>query len=59
MPLKSKAQHGRLKQLVKENKLSQAELDKWEKETPNIKSLPERVSNQSGKVRTVKKVKVI
>lgn len=57
MPIKSKAQHERLKNLVKEGKLTQDELNKWEKETPNIRGLPERV--YPNKVRTVKKVKTI
>lgn len=58
MPIKSKSQLRRFEQLVKENKMSQAELDKWVKETPNLHALPERLHNMP-KVTKVKKVKVI
>ncbi len=44
MPLVSKAQHRRFEQLVKEGKMTQAELDKWKRETPNLHTLPERVT---------------
>ena len=57
MPIRSKSQLRRFGQLVKEGKLSQAEMDKWIKETPNIKGLPERLGqSRPGKI---KKAKVI
>ena len=43
MPLKSKAQHRKFQEMVKEGKLAQAMLDEWEAATPDIASLPERV----------------
>ncbi len=46
MPFKSKAQLRKFAELVKQGKMSKREFDKWVKETPNIKSLPERVKKK-------------
>lgn len=52
MPFKSQAQRAKFGELVKQGKVSQAEFDKWSRETDHAK-LPERVSVAS----TVTRVK--
>jgi hypothetical protein len=42
MPFKSKTQIRKFGALVKNGEMSQKEFDKWLKETPNAKKLPER-----------------
>lgn len=42
MPFKSKAQVRKFAELVKQGKISKREFNKWVKETPNMKKLPER-----------------
>jgi hypothetical protein len=43
MPLKSKAQLGKIASLEKQRKLPKGTLKKWIKETPSIKRLPEKI----------------
>lgn len=43
MPFKSEAQRNKFYTLVKEGKMSQETLDKWESETPKDKPLPKRI----------------
>lgn len=44
MPFKSQKQIAKFAELVKQGKMSQAKMDQWLAETPDSKSLPERVS---------------
>ncbi len=46
MPFKSKSQVRKFAMLVKQHKMSQAEFQKWLRETGNIKKLPERVKRK-------------
>jgi len=43
MPFKSKAQLRKFFELRDQGKMTQETIDKWTSETPNIKSLPERI----------------
>lgn len=56
MPFKSKSQMKRFGAMVKEGKMSTEEFKKWEKDTPHISKLPDKVGPQ--KVGSVGKVKV-
>lgn len=44
MPFKSKAQQKKMFALEKEGKIKKGTAEKWAKETPNIKALPQKVS---------------
>lgn len=57
MPFKSESQRRRFAVMVKEGKMSQAEFDEWNSETPA--KIPERIGGGGGKVKMVKKAKVI
>lgn len=56
MPIKSEAQRKRLQQLVKDGKMTQAQYDQYEADTPKSK-LPEKVAQTNkGHIRSVRKV---
>lgn len=60
MPFKSKAQMKKFGEMVSEGKMSKEEFDKWAKDTPNIKHLPERLSPEKPTgLQRLKKVKKI
>lgn len=62
MPFQSKSQLRKFGEMVKQGTMTQAEFDRWLKETPNVHSLPERVTPQHPKtprVNYVGKAKVI
>lgn len=48
MPFKSQAQRAKFQALKEEGKMSQATIDKWEKETPKGK-LPKRITPEKAK----------
>ena len=45
-PFVSRAQVRKFGAMMRRGEISKAEFDKWVKETPNIKSLPERVKRR-------------
>lgn len=49
MPFKSKAQQRKMYELEKQGKLKPGTASAWEKETPNLRSLPERVGKTKPK----------
>lgn len=56
MPIKSESQRKRLQQLVKDGKMTQEQLDKYEADTPKTK-LPEKIAQTNkGQIRSVRKV---
>ncbi len=46
MPFKSQAQVRKFGELVKQGKMTKQEFQKWLKETPNIKKLPQKVKSK-------------
>ena len=49
MPFRSKAQLRKFGAMVRRREISKAKFQEWLKETPNVKSLPERVSKKKTK----------
>lgn len=48
MPFKSKAQERKFRELEKQGKLPEGTADRWAKETPSLKKLPDRITPVKG-----------
>jgi len=55
MPFRSRSQLRKFAVLVRQGKMSEKEFKKWIKETPDIKSLPERKNKKKKKKRKRRK----
>lgn len=49
MPFKSRAQLKKFAILLKQGKISIKTFERWIRETPNLKKLPQKVSNKKNK----------
>lgn len=60
MPFKSKAQMRKFGEMVKQGKMTKEEFEKWAKDTPDTKNLPEKIGPTGvDRIRHAQKSKVI
>ena len=59
MPFQSKEQLRKFGELVKQGKMSQSTFDEWVKATPDVHSLPQRITPEHPKTPKVHKIQTV
>lgn len=59
MPFRSQSQRAKFHELVKQGKMSQETLDKWESETPKHKKLPERITAKKSPLTSIEDLRAL